>query len=140
MAFTYSQDLRDRVLAAYQRGMTTHEIARTFDVSKAWARRVKQVWRETGRRTPLPRGGATFIKIDLAQLAELVAQQPDATLRELRDRLGIACSESAICLALQRLNLTFKKRRSTRRNRIGPTWLSDVSSGAMNNRSAMHAD
>lgn len=140
MAFTYSQDLRDRVLSAYQRGMTTQEIARTFDVSKAWARRVKQVWRETGRSTPLPRGGMTIVKIDLARLAELVARQPDATLRELRDRLGIACSESAICLALQRLNLTFKKRRSTRRSRIGPTWRSDVSSGATNNRSAMHAD
>lgn len=119
MALTYSQDLRDRVLAAYQRGMTTREIACTFEVSKAWARRVKQVWLETGRATPLPRGGATFVKIDLARLAELVAQQPDATLRELRDRLGVQCSESAICLALRRLDLTFKKRRSMRPSRIG---------------------
>ena len=118
MAYTYSQDLRDRILAAYQRGMTTQQIATTFKVSKAWARRVKQVCRETGRTTPLPRGGAMFIKIDLAQLAELVRDQPDATLRELRDRLGVACSESAICLALQRLNLTRKKRRSTPRSRI----------------------
>ena len=30
MAFAYSQDLRDRVLAAYDRGMQTNEIARTF--------------------------------------------------------------------------------------------------------------
>lgn len=140
MALTYSQDLRDRVLSAYQRGMTTHEIARMFEVSKAWARRVKQVWRETGRTTPLPRGGATMIKIDLTQLAELVARQPDATLRELRDQLGIACSESAICLALQRLGLTFKKRRSTRRSRIGPTSPSGARGGAMSSRSAMRAD
>lgn len=129
MAVTYSQDLRDRILAAYQRGMGTQQIADTFKVSRAWARRVKQVWRETGRTTPLPRGGATIIKIDLGRLAALVQQQPDATLRELRDRLGVACSESAICLALQRLRLTFKKRRSMPVSRSGPTSPSDVNAG-----------
>ena len=129
MAFTYSQDLRDRVLAAYDRGMRTGEIARTFNVSPAWARRVKQVRREEHRTKPLPRGGARVIKIDLDRLARLVREQPDATLRELRDRLGVVCSESGICLALKRLNLTFKKRRSMRPNRIGPTSPSVVGSG-----------
>jgi hypothetical protein len=43
---------------------------------------------------------ATVIKIDRARLAELVKEQPDATLKELRDRLGIQCAESAICMAL----------------------------------------
>lgn len=140
MAATYSQDLRDRILRAYQRGMTTQQIAQTFSVSKAWVRRVKQVWRETGRTTPLPRGGATIIKIDLARLAMLVEQQPDATLRELRDRLDVACSESAICLALQRLDLTFKKRRSMPRNRIARMWPSDASTGVMRSHSAKRAD
>lgn len=121
MAKTYSQDLRDRVLAAYDRGLKTKEIAETFAVSRAWARRVKQCRRETGRTTPLPRGGATVIKIDMQRLAELVEEQPDATLLELRDRLGVDCTESAICLALKRLGLTFKKKRSTRRSKIGPT-------------------
>ncbi len=118
MAKTYSQDLRDRVLAAYDRGMKTKRIAATFAVSPAWARRVKQCRRETGRTTPLPRGGATIIKIDMQRLAELVRDQPDATLRELRDRLGVDCTESAICLALRRLDLSFKKRRSGRPSRI----------------------
>ena len=35
MAVSYSQDLRDRVLAAYDRGMKTKEIAEVFCVSKA---------------------------------------------------------------------------------------------------------
>ena len=121
MAKTYSQDLRDRVLAAYDRGMKTAQIAGMFAVSRAWARRVKQCRRQTGRTTPLPRGGATVIKIDMRRLAELVQEQPDATMIELRDRLGVKCTESAICLALKRLNLTFKKRRSMRPSRIGPT-------------------
>ena len=120
MAKTYSQDLRDRVLAAYDRGMKTNQIAETFAVSHAWARRVKQCRRETGRTTALPRGGAIIIKIDMQRLAELVQEQPDATMLELRDRLGVECTESAICLALKRLDLTFKKRRSMRPSKIDP--------------------
>lgn len=121
MAKTYSQDLRDRVLAAYDRGMKTKQIAETFAVSRSWARRLKQCRRETGRTTPLPRGGATVIKIDMQRLTELVQEQPDATMLELRDRLGVQCTESAICRALKRSGLTFKKRRSTPRNRTAPT-------------------
>ena len=117
MASPYSQDLRDRVLAAYDRGMPTKQIAEVFDVSRAWARRLKQRRRETGETSPRPMGGATVIKIDMARLAELVREQPDATLKELRERLGIVCAESAVCMALKRLGLSFKKRRSTRPSR-----------------------
>jgi transposase len=117
MAVTYSQDLRDRVLSAYDRGMRTREIATTFKVSESWARRVKQHRREFGRTSALPRGGKRFAKIDLDRLAELVRAQPDATLIELRDRLGVDCCDTSISRALRRLGLTFKKRQSMRRNR-----------------------
>lgn len=117
MATPYSQDLRDRVLAAYDRGMRTKQIARTFAVSPAWARGIKQRRRETGETAARPMGGVTFVKIDRARLAELVKRQPDATLKELRERLGVGCAESAIWMALKKLGLSFKKRRSTRRSR-----------------------
>lgn len=122
MASAYSQDLRDRVLAAYDRGMRTGQIAETFGVCPSWARRVKQRRRETGETTPRTPGGPRLVKIDRARLAELVAQQPDATLTELRDRLGVVCTISAVCMALKQLGLSFKKRRSTPRNRTGRMW------------------
>ena len=140
MAKTYSQDLRDRVLAAYDRGMTTRQIAQTFAVSVAWARRVRQRRRETGRTTALMRGGATIVKIDMQRLAELVQEQPDATMLELRDRLGVQCTESAICLALKRLGLTFKKRRSMRLSKIDPTSLSGGGSGGTSSPTQMLGD
>jgi transposase len=130
MGASYSQDLRQRVLGCYDRGMTTKQIADVLDVSPAWARRVKQRRREDGETTPRPRGGARRIKIDPNRLAALVKEHPDATLKELRQLLGIACAESAICMALQRLKLSFKKRPSTPRSRIAPTWRCDESSGA----------
>ncbi len=139
MASPYSQDLRDRVLAAYDRGMKTKQIAEVFDVSPAWARAIKQRRRETGETTPRPMGGATVIKIDRARLAELVRQQPDATLEELRTRLGVNCVTSAISMALKKLGLSFKKRRSTRRSRIAPTSPSVAATGGLLSRGATRA-
>ena len=121
MGAPYAQDLRDRVLAAYDRGMKTKEIADLFQVSPAWARRVKQRRRETGETTPRPMGGVTVIKIDLSELAKLVERRPDATIRELHDMLGVDCSQSAVWLALKRLGLTFKKRQSMRQSRTALT-------------------
>jgi transposase len=126
----YEQDLRERVLAAYDRGKQTKEIADTLGVSRAWARRVKQVRREQHRTTRLPMGGVRVVKVDLAQLRTLVEQQPDATIPELHQRLGTdRCSESAVGMALQRLGLSFKKRRSMPPNRTGPTLPSGAGSG-----------
>lgn len=121
MGAPYTQDLRDRILAAYDRGMATLQIATLFQVSKAWARRVKQRRREHGETSPRAMGGARVVKIDPQRLRQLVAEQPDATTRELHQRLGCPCCESAVGMALDRLGLTFKKRRSLPASRVGPT-------------------
>lgn len=132
MPAPFSNDLRTRVLAAYDRGMPTIQIARTFAVSPAWARRLKQRRRETGEVAARPMGGATIIKVDREKLALLVREQPDATLKELRDRLGVQCAQSTICAALKAIGMSFKKRRSTRRSRTGPMSLSAGHGGCSN--------
>ena len=106
-------------MAARDEGMATKRVAEIFRVSASWVRRVMQRRREHGQRSPRPRGGATVIKIDLDQLRQLVQQQPDATARQLHQRLGIQCSVSAVDMALRRMGLSFKKRRSMPPSRIG---------------------
>ena len=124
------QDIRDRVLAAYDRGKQTKEIADTMGVSPAYARRVKQVRREHSRTTRLPMGGRRVVKVDSEQLRKLVEQQPDATIAELHERLGRdRCSESAVSMALLRLGLSFKKRRSMPPSRTAPTSRRNAGSG-----------
>ena len=136
MPAPYGQDLRDRILAAYDRGKRTKEIADTFGVSPAYARRVKQVRREQRRTTRLPMGGVRVVKIDLEHLRKLVEEQPDATIPELHERLGKdRCSESAVGMALQRLGLSFKKRRFMRPSRTGPMWPSNAPPGNRRRRS-----
>ena len=138
MPAPYEQDLRDRVLSAYDRGKQTKEIAGTLGVSPSWARRVKQVRREERRTTRLPMGGVRVVKVDLERLRKLVEQQPDATIPELHQRLGGAerCSESAVGMALQRLGLSFKKRRCMPPSRTGPTSRNNAGSGSRSNPDA----
>lgn len=139
MAAPYSQDLRTRVLSAYERGMQTKEIAENFDVCPAWARRVKQRRRDNGELTHRPMGGKRFQKIDRAALAELVKARPDATLEELRKGLGVDCALSAVCTALKKLGMSFKKRRSTRPSRTARTWRHAGPSGSSPGRGSTRA-
>ena len=112
---TYSMDLRDRVIAACDSGRgTRREVAERFGVSTAWIRRLLQRRRETGQYGPLQtkRGRKpAFSGPALQQLERLVAEQPDATLAELRQRCGVACSLVAVCKTLRRLGYRRKKRR-----------------------------
>ena len=109
----YGPALKERVLRAYDRGEKTRAIARRFDVSESWCRRVKQ-----RRHEPLRKIGGGHFKLDQAGRAELgrwVAQQPDATLEELRTRcrleLSIHISIGALWNTLRRMKLSLKKSR-----------------------------
>ena len=130
MAVAYSQDLRERVLAAREAGMKTKRVADTFRVSASWVRRVIQRRRDHGEHAPRPRGGATVIKIDMALLRRLCEQQPDATARELHQRLGARCSVAAVDIALRRMGLSFKKRRCMPPSRIEPMSPNGASNGS----------
>jgi transposase len=119
---TYSTDLRERVVQACDEQHGTRErIARLFGVSTAWIRRLLQRRRESGTIAPKPHGGGRPAKYSgkrLDRLKELVEQQPDATLVELRDRSGVAASIMAVHRALERLDSRLKKSPSTPASKI----------------------
>ena len=106
----YSTDLRERIVAAVERGEhSLRQIAHLFSVSLSCVVRLLQRQRRTGSVQPKPPAGTKPRKLDHAaeaRLRELVQQQPDATLAELRDRLGIPCCLMTIARALERLGIT----------------------------------
>jgi transposase len=110
----YSYDLRERVVRACDEGRGTRpRIADLFGVSTAWIRRLLQRRRQTGSFAAKPHAGGPPPKLDpdrCGRLAVLVTEQPDATLAELRDRLGAAVHLSTVARALARLGLTVKKK------------------------------
>jgi transposase len=79
-------------------------------------------------------------KIDRDRLIELVRSDPDATLAELRDRLGIECSCWGIGKVLKKLGYSFKKRQFMLRSKIAPTSLSVEPNGESGHSMLMPGD
>lgn len=112
----YSMDLRERVLALYDEGLKTKQVAERLKVARSWARRIKQ-WRNEGKSiAPRPVGGSKP-KLDenaRRDLARFVDEQPDATLEELRTRLAaelkISISIGALWETLAAMKLSLKKK------------------------------
>jgi transposase len=116
----YSMALRRRVLADSDAGLKTKVVAEKYGVSGTWVRGLKQRRRETGEIGPRLGRPGRKPKFDRTRLAALVAADPDATLAELRERLGVKCALSAIWKALDALKITFKKKRSARPSKTAP--------------------
>lgn len=110
----YSNDLRERIVAAIDRGEhSLRQIARLFLVDLSFLVRLLQRRRTTGSVQPKPHGGGPTPKLDddaVRQLLELVQQQPDATLAELRERLGVPCHVATIARALRKHHISRKKK------------------------------
>ena len=110
----YSKDLRERVAAAVDHGEgSQREIARRFRVSLTFVFRLLQRRRDAGTLDPKPHGGGPPPALgpdDQQRLAELIREQPDATLEQLRQRGGFTCSLTTLWRALRRRDLTRKKK------------------------------
>ncbi len=124
MGRPYSLDLRDRVVAAVDGGMSCAEAAEHYAVSHSSAIRWVRRARETGSAAARPMGGKRPFALAEQQdwLLARIAAKPDITLRalraELRDR-GIAVSYYAVWHIVDRAGLSFKKKPA--RQRTGST-------------------
>ena len=109
-------DVRERMLAAYDAKLgTLTEVAKMFGVTRQCIWMLLRQRKATGSIAPRHGGGRTaaYTGATLEQLRQEVRRQSDATLEELRERTGVACSLTAVYNALVRLDLRFKKNRST---------------------------
>lgn len=113
---TYSTDLRERVVRAYEKGDgSIRQLARRYEVSKntvqAWLERK----RRTGGVTPLPATGGKVSRLVGFEdhLNAMVQKYPDYTLTQYcetwLEHQGVAVAESTMCRWLQQWELTLKK-------------------------------
>ena len=126
MARTLSQDLRSRVIAAVDGGLSRNAAAERFGVAIATAVRWMHVWRTTGVAAAKPKGGdRRSHRIEAFRYVILAAidAEPDVTLTELADMLrrehGVVFARSTVWRLLDRQGITFKKNRA--RQRAGST-------------------
>jgi putative transposase len=117
----YSNDLRTKIVDAYQRGEGTQRgLAERFGVSGTFVVDLLRRFRQTGSVEPKPRGGGQQPRLDanhLEVVTALVKKDPDATLDEMIERVaeqtGVRVSNPTMSRVLTRLNLPRKKSRST---------------------------
>ncbi len=118
MPRAFSDDLRCRILQAYERGgVSLRELAERFGVGFEYVRKIRKQQLRTGqmeRVLQMRHGPAPWMTAEIER--ELRAQlraQPDLTLWELQqrlhDRAGVRWSKSLVWLCLQRLELRRKK-------------------------------
>lgn len=119
----YSQDLRDRVLRALERGDRPAEIARRFEVSRVWVYQVRDRWQQEGNRSSLRIGGhrRSCLAGMEAQVRAWIEAEVDLTLAEICSRLsseaGIQIKVPALWHQLDKWNLTLKKNPARQRAR-----------------------
>jgi transposase len=114
----YSNDLRQRVIAAVKAGKQTQAaIATTFGISQSTLEKWWSAWRTKRQATALPHRSGPSRRLQGYErfLRAEVKRAPDVTLQELCTRVaqvhGISASPSMMCRELERLNLPRKKNR-----------------------------
>jgi len=122
---SYSEDLRGRVLAAVDGGLAARSAACVFRVSVSYIYKALIRRRRTGEVSASSGRGHRPRKLTGEQevaLAGHIAAHPDITLATMQSWLlsahGVRLSNGAMWSAVERLGLSFKKRRSTPPSRI----------------------
>jgi transposase len=126
MAASLSVDLRKRVVAAVEGGMSRRKAAAHFRVAVSSAIRWVTQARETGEVAPRRQGGdrrSQAIEAQAGRILALIEAKSDSTLEELKAALaadGHVFSISALSRFFQRRKITLKKRPRTPPSRSGP--------------------
>jgi transposase len=126
MIEAYSLDLRKRAVALLDEGASSPEVAEMLGVSDSWVRKMRLRLERLGHLMPgSPPGRERKLTIDdVVVLGELCAEDPDATLDELAERMSkrqrVRVSISTLSRRLIELGLTRKKRVSTPARPIDP--------------------
>lgn len=121
MTKSYSQDLRDRVIAAVEEeGLSRRAAARRYRISDAAAVRWLQAFHQ-GRRSALSQGGDRRSRLPAHRdwLLTLVALEPDLMLAEVAERLlrerGARADAGMLSRFFSRHGISFKKKRARQR-------------------------
>ena len=116
MAKSLSKDLRERVIAAVEGGMSRHAAALRFGVSAASAVRWVRSWRASGVSAAGRQGGdrrSRAVEAFGEAIHAAVDADKDITLVEiaamLREKHGVSFAPSTIWRFLDRHAMTFKK-------------------------------
>ena len=136
MARPYGIELRRRVVAAIDEGMSARAAAARFSVAPSSAIKWHQQWRTERSLEPARLGHPPGSKLDAFEgfILDLVAADKDIALHEIAARLlaehGVRTCPSTVWYFFAKRGLTHKKKQDTRQNRHARTSRPSARSGS----------
>ena len=122
MTQALSQDLRSRVIAVVDGGLSCNAAAKRFGIAVSSAVRWVRAWRSDARVAALPQGGdlrSHHIEAYCGVILAAIETEVDITLIELAELLriqhGASFAPSTVWRFLDRHDLTFKKNSARQR-------------------------
>jgi Transposase and inactivated derivatives len=108
-----SKDMRKRIIAAKEKGLTHVKIAKEMQVSVSAITRLLSLYRKTGSYETLPMYTGRKPRLDEATLRKIekrIEAQPDIALHELIEQYKLPVSAPALCKTINgKLGLRRKK-------------------------------
>jgi len=102
----YPVELRERIVVFVEEGGSKVDASRHFQISRQTVYRYLTA-QQGGNLAPKPQGGSKK-KFESEKLRKAVVKNPDATLKEYGEKLGV--SHVAVWQRLRQLAITLKKR------------------------------
>jgi transposase len=126
MARAYSDDLRRRILQAYEQGEGSEaRLAQRFRVSLSYVKKIRRQLPHTGKMERVahhPGRTPKFTELVRQQLRHWLEQRPDLTLAELQEQLRLrrqlSVSLPSLWMVLRKIGMGLKKSHSTRKRAI----------------------
>ena len=107
-------EVRKKIITASQKGITVKELCRAYDAGKTAVYNLLKQERETGDITPkthLRGRKPSLTEEDLKAIENLLIQQKDITVWEIKEKLNLALCESSIRKIIRnKLGYRYKKR------------------------------
>jgi transposase len=108
----YSKDLRDRVIASYNKNTPIEKIVETFNICKAtakdWIKRFETSGDYSSKQGSV--GGPSYKFNDKERIIEFIRANPDADGIAIRDAVDPDLAMSTFYDTLKRMEITFKKK------------------------------
>jgi len=129
MGLAYGIDLRERVVAAIEAGLTHRQAGARFSVAVSTAGNWHRLSRKNGSLAPAKQGQPTRSKLDPHEtnILAMIENRKDIALHEIAEQLaqkhGVKAATSTVFQFLAKRGITFKKRRAMPASSKGPMCL-----------------
>lgn len=123
MPKAYSEDLRRRVVADTEKGLSISAVADKYSVSPSFVSKITCLWRREGSVSPRKIGGYRrhVLRAHGAEVKGKLLEDKDITLAELRDwieeTLGVRVHVSSVDRFIRSLGYSYKKNTEGQRTR-----------------------